>query len=108
MSLPSGRMVTVRTFLGSLDAVAAPAGGCGAALGAGAGGGAATRGAGWGAGSFSATGSSCFDTNCSLPAFTTTALPDCGSPAVAGTILVGVELSAVMTGGGCVEPAGPV
>src|SRR5262245_240375 len=106
MSLPSGRMVTVRTFLGSLDAVAAPAG---AALGAG--GGAATRGAGWGADSFSATGSSCFDTSCSLPAFTTrsgAALPDCGSPAVAGTILVGVELSAVMTGGGCVEPAGPV
>src|SRR5262245_28642289 len=107
MSLPSGRMVTVRTFLGSLDAVAAPAGGCGAALRVGAAG-AATRGAGWGAGSFSATGSSCFDTNCSLPAFTGAALPDCASPAGAGTILVGVELSAVMTGGGCVEPAGPV
>src|SRR5262245_55064017 len=70
-SLPSGRMVTVRSFLGSPVAAAAGGGSTG-----------------WDAGSFSATGSSCFDTNCSLPGFTTTALPDCGSP-VAGTILVG-------------------
>jgi hypothetical protein len=34
-------------------------------------------------------------------------LADCGSPAVAGTILVGVELSAAMTGGGCVELGTP-
>src|SRR3954466_1381096 len=97
-SLPSGRMVTVRTFLGSdppagcaTDPVCAAAGSAGR-------------------GAESATGSSCLETSCSLSAVASrscTALLDCGSPAVAGTILVGVELSAAMTGGGCVELGTP-
>jgi hypothetical protein len=63
--------------------------------------GSTTRGVLWVPSSLSATGSSCFEMICSLPAVATRswmALP--GSPAVAGTILVGVELSAVITGGG--------
>ena len=61
-------------------------------------------------GAESATGSSCLETSCSFSAVASrswTALLDCGSPAVAGTILVGVELSAAMTGGGCVELGTP-
>src|SRR5262249_60977556 len=79
----SGGMTTVRIFLGSVDALAACL-----------------------PGSFSATGSSCFDTIRSLsapPERSCATLLDCGSPALAGTIFVGVELSAVITGGGCVE-----
>ena len=61
-------------------------------------------------GAESATGSSCLETSCSFSAVASrswTALLDCGSPAVAGTILVGVELSAAMTGGGWVELGTP-
>jgi hypothetical protein len=78
-------------FLGSVD-VLAP---CPGATGA--------RGAAWVPTSLSATWSSCFDTICSLSTFadrSCATLTDCGSPALAGTIFVGVELSAVMTGGG--------
>ena len=91
-------MTTVRTFLGSVDALAP----CPGATGAGN----TTRGAAWVPGSLSATGSSCFDTIRSLSALADrpcARLLDCGSPALAGTIFVGVELSAVMTGGGWVE-----
>src|SRR4051812_532280 len=94
-SFPSGRMVTVRTFFGS-----DPAEGCAADPACPDGAGGTARGA------ESATGSSCLETSCSFSAVASlswTALLDCGSPAVAGTILVGVELSAAMTGGGCVE-----
>src|SRR4051812_11017760 len=102
-SLPSGRMVTVRTFLGS-----DPPAGC-ATDPVCAGATAAAAGSA-GRGAESATGSSCLETSCSLSAGASrscTALLDCGSPAVAGTILVGVELSAAMTGGGCVELGTP-
>jgi hypothetical protein len=34
-------------------------------------------------------------------------LPACGSPVGAGTIFVGVEVSAVITGGDCAAAAGP-
>src|SRR6266852_9786214 len=92
-SVPSGRMVTVRTFLGSFDPLAPdPTGACRDAAGAGAtGAGRTTRGAAWVPRSLSATGSSCFDTICSLSTFASrswTILLDCGSPALAGTIFV--------------------
>ena len=92
-------MTTVRIFLGSVDALAACPGA-----------GETTRGAAWLPGSLSATGSSCFDTIRSLSALaerSCATLLDCGSPALAGTIFVGVELSAVITGGGCVELGWP-
>ena len=98
-SFPSGRMVTVRTFFGS-----DPAEGCAADPACPEGAGGAARGA------ESATGSSCLETSCSFSAVASrswTALLDCGSPAVAGTILVGVEVSAAMTGGGWVELGTP-
>src|SRR5262249_42234983 len=94
----SGRMTTVRIFLGSVDAFAP----CPGATGAGS----TTRGVAWAPKSLSATGSSCFDTIFSLSTLADRSgatLIDCGSPALAGTIFVGVELPAVMTGGGCVE-----
>src|SRR5262249_54606081 len=94
----SGRMTTVRIFLGSVDVLAPCPGVTGA--------GSTTRGAAWVPRSLSATGCSCFEPICSLSAFADRAcatLTDCGSLALAGTIFVGVELSAVMTGGGCVE-----
>src|SRR5262249_25749359 len=98
------RMVTVRTFLGSLPA--APLGGDPAAP-TGTGAGSTTRGAACVPSSRSATGSSCLETICSLPALANrsgTDLVVCGSPADAGMIFVGVEVSAVITGGGCIDP----
>src|SRR5262249_33543970 len=94
----SGRMTTVRIFLGSVDPLAP----CPGATGAGS----TTRGAAWVPRSLSATGSSCSHSFCSLWAFAAGSgalLIVCGPPPLAGTIFVGVELSAVMTGGGCVE-----
>src|SRR5262249_46370877 len=92
----SGGMTTVRIFLGSVDALAPCPGAAGA--------GNTTRGAAWLPGCLSGTGSSCFDTiRSALADRPCAALLDCGSPALSGTIFVGVELSAVMTGGGWVE-----
>jgi hypothetical protein len=96
-SLPSGRMVTVRTFFGS-----DPGDGCAASPACPG----ETEPADVPRGAESATGSSCLETSCSFSTVASRsciALFDCGSPAVAGTILVGVELSAAMTGGGWVE-----
>src|SRR5262249_18618873 len=89
----SGRMTTVRIFLGSVDVLAPCPGVTGA--------GSTTRGAAWVPRSLSATGSSCFDTICSLSAFadrSCATLTDCGSPAPAGTIFVCVGVLAVVAG----------
>src|SRR5262249_27765842 len=95
---------------GSIDASPEPLDGdCAAPCADAADGGGTMRGAAAGAESFSVTGSSCFDTSCSLSALATrsvSALPDCASPALPRTFLVGVELSAVIAGGGSLE-AGP-
>jgi hypothetical protein len=103
-------MVTVRTFFGSLEPLAAPDG-CAADPAWPDGAGSAGRGAAACAPrSLSVTGSSCLDTSCSFSPVASrswTDLLDCGSPAVAGMILVGLELSAVMTGGGSVELGEP-
>src|ERR1700730_5741980 len=109
-SLPSGRMGTVRTLRGSVEAPEGAAGADGAAAGPGVGVtgvGSTTRGAPCVPRSFSATGSSCLETTCSLLALATRScmvLPDCASPAVGGTIFAGVAVSAVITGGGCATP----
>ena len=103
--------MTVRTGLGSVEFGAAARGFCGGAAGvpcAGAtGAGSTTRGADGLPSSLSTTGSSCRRTSCSLLAALASrsiSLLDCGSIAVVGTILVGVVLSALITGGGSFAP----
>src|SRR5262249_61570083 len=91
----SGRMTTVRIFLGSVAAFAP----CPGATGAGS----TTRGVAWVPKSLLATGSSCFDTTFSLSGFadrSCATLIDCGSPAPAGNVFFRVGVAGGVTRGG--------